>query len=139
MAAAALPLAMGAMATGSLLSAAGQYSEGRIRKEESKTEAELVGVQAKQKELARTKKLNEALASQMVRAGASGVRLEGTPVQTAEEMVRMSQREQAAEDVGTRVTQRTIRSRGRQAEKLGRLGAYSSLLMSAGQAAGMAV
>ena len=131
MAAAALPIFVGAAASGSLLSAAGQYAQGDIVKEESKAEADLLGLQAKQKELARTQKLNEAIASQIVRAGASGVELTGSPMKSIETMTEMSQREQKADDVGARITQRMIRSRGTQAEKRGRLGVATSLFSGA--------
>lgn len=133
---AALPAFIGLAATGGLLSASGQYAQGRIAKEESKTESALIGLQAKQRELDRTQRLNEAIASQVTRASASGLQLAGTPIETMEAITERSEREQAAEDVGARITQRMIRSRGNQAEIRGRLGAATSLISSGTQMAG---
>jgi len=128
MAAAAAPVFMGAMGAGSLLSAGGQFAQGQIQRQESKTEAEAIGLQAKQKELARTKSLNEAIASQIATASARGLELAGSPMETIEADTEEARRAQEAEDTATRINQMAVRSAGRQAMRRGRLGAMTSLL-----------
>ena len=126
--AAAAPLFIGAMAGGSLLSAAGQFAEGSIKRQESKVQADNIGLQAKQKELARTKSLNEAIASQIASASGRGIELTGSPMETIEVDVEEARRAQEAEDTATRINQMAVRSAGRQAMRRGRLGAMTSLL-----------
>lgn len=134
MAAAAVPF-MIAAGTGTLMSAAGAYSQGAIGRQEAKTEGALIGLQAKQRELARTERLNEAIASQIVSAGASGVALEGSPLQAIEDIAESSRKSQAAEDTGARVSYLAAKSKASQSMKQGRLGAMTSLVQGGTQMA----
>jgi hypothetical protein len=117
-----------AAGTGSLMSASGAYSQGAIGRQEAKTEGALIGLQAKQRELARTEKLNEAIAAQMVSASTRGIALEGSPLDVIDATVESSKKSQAAEDTGARVSQLAAKSKASQAMKQGRLGAMTSLV-----------
>ncbi len=132
MGAAAAPLVAGS----SILSAVGQYTSGEITKDESKVSAKQEGLAATQREVDRKERLLQALSASAASAGARGIAAyEGSPLAILEADIEREAEATQRDKFMSTLAQKTIRARGKVAQKQARLGAATSLLSGGAQAA----
>ena len=132
MGAAAAPLMIGS----SLLSAGGQLAAGEITKEESKVSAKQEELAATSREVDRKERLIQALASSAASAGARGIAAyEGSPLAILEADIDREAEATSRDAFQSTLAQKTIRSRGKIAQKQAKLGAATSLISGGAQAA----
>lgn len=133
-AALAIPIGMGLMA----YSAAGQYSatkaSGQIQAMEGEAAAKQEELAATQREGDRKARLAEAMASQIATSGASGIAsFEGSPLTILNADIAAEEQATQRDVFQTRLRAKSLRARGKMAEKFSKQQAKLGLIGSVGQ------
>ena len=118
-----------------LLSVGAQASAGRKKVQEAEVSAQIEEVAATQREADRKDALASALATANARTGTSGILFEGSPLTVLQETIRREETDTERDRFNTRISALTTRARGQTARGQAQLGAASSLLKGASQAA----
>ena len=130
--------AVALMATGTAVSARGQYIAGKTQEVELNRQAEEERLAAQSRELQRREELNRALAANVVGQSMSGISGEGTPASIALASAEKASLSEATIGLSEKLKQAQLRRQGKSAKQAGYLAATSTLLKTGAQAAQIA-
>ena len=122
--------AVALMATGTAVSARGQYVAGKTQEIELNRQAEEERLAAQSRELQRREELNRALASNVVGQAMSGISGEGTPASIALASAKKASLSESTIGLSEKLKQAQLRRQGKSAKRAGYLAATSTLLKS---------
>ena len=127
--------AVALMATGTAVSARGQYVAGKTQEIELNRQAEEERLGAQSRELQRREELNRALAANVVGQSMSGISGEGTPASIALASAKKAGLSEATIGLSEKLKQAQLRRQGQSARQAGYLAATSTLLKGGSQIA----
>ena len=117
------------------VSARGQYVAGKVQEQELERQAEQERIAAEGRELQRREELNRMLAARQMALATSGIAGEGTPASIALGAAEKIGMGEGLEALSSQLKQAQLRRAGREAARVGKLQAASTLLNTATQAA----
>ena len=123
------------MATGTAVSARGQYVAGKTQEIELNRQAEEERLGAQSRELQRREELNRALAANVVGQSMSGISGEGTPASIALASAKKAGLSEATIGLSDKLKQAQLRRQASSARKTGYLASTSTLLKGVTQVA----
>ena len=127
--------AVALLATGTAVSARGQYVAGKTQEIELNRQAEEERLGAQSRELQRREELNRALAANVVGQSMSGISGEGTPASIALASAKKAGLSEATIGLSEKLKQAQLRRQGRSARQAGYLASTSTLLKGVTQLA----
>ena len=127
--------AVALLATGTAVSARGQYVAGKTQEIELNRQAEEERLGAQSRELQRREELNRALAANVVGQSMSGISGEGTPASIALASAKKAGLSEATIGLSEKLKQAQLRRQGQSARQAGYLASTSTLLKGATQLA----
>ena len=130
--------AVALLATGTAVSARGQYVAGKTQEIELNRQAEEERLGAQSRELQRREELNRALASNVVGQSMSGISGEGTPASIALASAKKASLSESTIGLSEKLKQAQLRRQGRSARQAGYLASTSTLLKGVTQLATLA-
>jgi len=130
--------AVALMATGTAVSARGQYVAGKTQEVELNRQAEEERMAAQSRELQRREELNRALAANVVGQSMSGISGEGTPASIALASAERASLSEGTIGLSEKLKQAQLRRQAKSAKQAGYLASASTLLKGVSQIAALA-